>query len=169
MRLQLKSDEKISISDDFSPEMEMERSQLYPVMRAIKEKMPPEHKSKVSLRNNQLVLHGKAYGVHDLHLLPSEFDTHNLFTPSHNNMTAFYTKNSVLSNHYSCKFQVHGIQYSSMEQYLFSTLTELFSDQETLSIEHENDPMKSKGLGKKIKNFDSVTWCSRIDEILKKG
>ena len=84
-------------------------------------------------------------------------------------MTAFYTKNSVLSNHYSCKFQVHGIQYSSMEQYLFSTLTELFSDQETLSIEHENDPMKSKGLGKKIKNFDSVTWCSRIDEILKKG
>ena len=108
VRQQLKSSENISISDDYPPDVEKERTQLYPVMKAIKEKMYGEDRSKVGLKENQLILRGKAYGVNDLHILPSEFDAHNLFTPTHNNITAFYTRNSVLSNHYVCEFRVDG-------------------------------------------------------------
>ena len=58
-----------------------------------------------------------------------------------------------------------------MEQHLFAMLAGLFGDQETkIQIERGNNPVKIKGLGKKIKkNFDSVIWSSKINEILIKG
>ena len=170
IRQQLKTAENISVSDDFSPEVEKQRNQLYPIMRAIKDNMQSEDKSKVSLRDNQLILRGRAYGITDLHLLPSEFDPHKLFTPTRNNITAFYTRNSMLSNHYACEFKVKGQKFSNMEQYLFCALSDLFGDAETKTlIEQETNPVKIKSLGKKIRNFNLEIWNSRINGVLQKG
>ena len=168
LRQQLKTAENISVSEDYSPEVEKQRNQLYPIMRAIRDNMQREDKSKVSLRDNQLILRGRTYGIQDLHLLPSEFDPHKLFTPTHNNITAFYTRNSVLSNHYACEFKVDGQKFSSMEQYLFYALADLFGDTESKAmIQQEIDPVRIKSLGKKIKNFNLELWNSRI--VLQKG
>ena len=169
-RMQLKTLEGIGISEDYSPEVELERKRLYPVMLAIKEKLRGNEKENVYLKEDQLTVKGKGYSVKTLDSLPEDMSVHKLFTPSQNNITAFFTRNSVFSNHHPCMFVVDGISYSSMEKFLFCTKAEMFADEELKkSIEKEEDPVEIKRLGKKIKNFDKVIWDTRIEGILRKG
>ena len=118
-RRQLKTVEGIGVSEDFSPEVELERKQLYPVMVAMKEKLQGADKETVYLKEDKLTVKGKGYNVRTLDSLPSDLSVHKLFTPSKDNITAFFTRNSVFSNHHPCSFVVDGVSYSSMEKFLF--------------------------------------------------
>ena len=129
---QLKQCEGISISDDFSTAVEERRSQLFPICKAIqnKKKQLGQDSKKVYLKMDQLFVDGKLYRVDNIGSLPVDLKPEHLFTPTQHGITAFFTKNSPLSNHYSCKMQVNGEVYSCMEQYLMGAKGELFDDQQ---------------------------------------
>ena len=144
---QLKKCEEISVSDDFSTAVEEKRSKLFPVCKAIQQrkKQLGQDSKKVYLKMDQLCVDGKSYGVDNLESLPAYLKPENLFTPTQDGITAFFTKNSPLSNHYSCKMRVNGEAYNCMEQYLMIAKAKLFDDQQCIvKIHRTKDPVEQK-------------------------
>ena len=68
-------------------------------------------------------------------------------------------ENGYLSNWYLSYFEVDGIEYSSLEQYMMHRKALYFGDnaiaEEILSVD---DPSEIKALGRKVSNFDSTRW-----------
>lgn len=67
--------------------------------------------------------------------------------------------NGYLSNWYLTDFEVDGIEYSSMEQYMMYQKAICFEDYEIAKqILETNDPGKIKALGRMVRNFDGQIW-----------
>ena len=116
------------------------------------------------------MLDGKLYKREDLHLLPEKYKLKSLFTPSCKGITAFFTRNSLLSNDCTCQFKLEGERYNCMEQYLMSAKAAFFNDQQSVvNICKAQDPVQQKHLGGKIMNFRQDTWSAEVEKILFKG
>ena len=67
--------------------------------------------------------------------------------------------NGYLSNWYLSDFEIAGIRYSSMEQYMMYQKAMVFEDtdiaQQILAI---SDVGKIKALGRTVKNYDDLVW-----------
>ena len=119
---------------------------------------------------DKLLLDGKFYSVDDLDTLPDELKLHNLSTKTVDNITAFFTKDSVFSNHHPCKFTDGDNQFSSVEQYFMFHKAQHFGDQSTAQkIMESNDPKEAKELGKKVKNFERNAWRATCETYMYKG
>ena len=166
----LKDNEEIVVSEDFPTEIEKRRKQLYPIMGAIKSKMSSQEKSKVFLRADQLIVRGKSYSLSTLKLLPEEFNLNKLFTVTRDDVTAFFSRNSVLSNHFACQLTVNGKSYANMEQFLVSCMAKTFEDHDIMQqVQDTHDPIEVKHLGKRIQNFKMEIWRKKVDAVLQEG
>lgn len=66
---------------------------------------------------------------------------------------------SVFSNFYPCKFKINGLLFYNSEQCFMWQKAMHFNDQETAEkILHTIQPVKAKGLGRQVKNFDQKSW-----------
>ena len=75
-----------------------------------------------------------------------------------------------LSQFYKCDFEEKGIKYNCCEQYMMAKKAELFDDKEILNeIMSESNPKVIKGLGRKVRNFDSEIWDKNRINIVKNG
>ena len=91
----------IEVEEDYPPDMEERRKELRLVMRAINNsRVEGRIKYRASVFEDKLIVNGKLYSVETLDKLPSEISTVNLSTPRKNNMVAFLSKQSPLSNYY---------------------------------------------------------------------
>ena len=64
-----------------------------------------------------------------------------------------------LSNWYAAEFTYKGHEFANSEQAFMWEKAILFSDNEIANkILKTSDPRKVKALGRKVKNFDSITW-----------
>ena len=162
---------QVRIMDDLPQEVEARRRTLLPILHAAKSY--PEYcreDSKPKLVEDKLRINGKTYGVHNLSQLPKQLHLENVMTPSKNNITAFFSKFSPLSNHYPSEFKVNGEAYNCMEQFFMVTKAEEFGDQEAIrSLKRESDPVTMKNIGKKIKHFDNHRWLSVAEGKIKAG
>ena len=162
----------ITITDDLPVEVVEARRKLFPVMEALKADLKQAKKDPagIYLKEDKLIVKSKVYGVKDLEKSNQELNLNKLFTPTRNDITAFYSKYSVLSNHFPCRFKAKGETYSSMEKYLHCRIAQLFEDQQLVhKISEEDDPVVIKRLGKNIKNFDKAIWKREIGTILYDG
>ncbi len=67
--------------------------------------------------------------------------------------------NGYLSNWYLSDFEIDGIKYSSMEQYMMYQKAVLFHDNEIAQqILETSDVGKIKALGRSVKNYDDFVW-----------
>ena len=79
-------------------------------------------------------------------------------------------ENGYLSNWYRSEFQVDGISFSSMEQYMMYEKAVLFKDQTTAEkILQTNDVAKIKALGRTVQNFDDEVWAKERERIVYHG
>lgn len=77
---------------------------------------------------------------------------------------------SCLSQWYPSIFDDDGVMFNTAEHFMMAEKANLFGDLETWEVIVESkDPKDAKGLGRKIKNFDSVLWDNEKYEIVKKG
>lgn len=68
-------------------------------------------------------------------------------------------ENGYLSNWYLSDFEVEGIRYSSLEQYMMYQKAKYFKDDYNMKkILETDDPSEIKVLGKEVSNFDSTYW-----------
>lgn len=78
--------------------------------------------------------------------------------------------NGYLSNWYLSDFEVDGIKYTSMEQYMMYQKAILFNDSEIAQqILGTSDVGKIKALGRSVKNYDDIMWNGLRQIIVYKG
>lgn len=66
----------------------------------------------------KVIIDHVAYRYEDFDMLPEELSPNNIYSPRSALAIAFFTKHSMLSNHYLTIFEVEGVRYTSVEQYL---------------------------------------------------
>ena len=115
---------------------------------------------------DKLTIEGITYTADTLNNIPSQYH------PQHTkevgeNIIAFYTKNSPLSNFYQCQFSQEGVVYSSAEQYVAHQKAIVFNDTETADkIITTADPARAKALGRRVKGFNLKLWGQRRQDIM---
>lgn len=86
-------------------------------------------------------------------------------TPNPKKITA-----ACLSQWYDCYFEVDGVQYHTMEQYMMASKARLFGDEEVfLEIMAARGPHEYKKLGRKVKGFVEETWDAKKYDIVVEG
>ena len=79
-------------------------------------------------------------------------------------------QNGFLSNWYMSDFEVDGVRYSSLEQYMMHMKAILFGDVKTAEkIMATKDPSEIKALGRSVAPFDSTIWAGRAQIIVYRG
>jgi len=75
-----------------------------------------------------------------------------------------------LSPWYGCSFEIDGIKYNSLEQYLKSEKARLFEDEDIRQrIMSTSDPETIKNLGREVRNFDEEKWTEVKFDLAVKG
>lgn len=78
--------------------------------------------------------------------------------------------NGYLSNWYLSDFEIGGIKYSSMEQYMMRQKAVLFGDKAIAEqIMETEDVGKIKALGRKVKNYNDTLWNGMRQIIVYEG
>lgn len=164
---------KIRVEEDFPKEITSNRKELKPILIAAN-KMTTEGKTKykAALVGDNLRINNKRYTVNNMKELPHELRPAQIATQTHNGMTAFFTKDSPLSNHHLAPQTIGRTTYNCNEQYLMQQKAILFGDLETAKqIMKEREPKIQKKLGnfRNIKNYNDNTWKDRNLDIMEIG
>ena len=162
----------IRIEEDFIPEIEKERRELYPLMMAIKhyKRENGTNPYRTSLVGNRLYVNNQPYTVKTLQNLPEEINVAKLSTPRRNQMVAFLGKHSPLSNFHKKKQRIQNKNYNCNEQFYMEKKALTFHDKETADkIMKCTDPAEIKRLGSNITNFSHDAWKTKKIEIMKVG
>lgn len=78
--------------------------------------------------------------------------------------------NGYLSNWYLSDFEVNGIKYSSMEQYMMHQKATLFNDNNiSEQILETSDVGKIKALGRMVRNYNDTVWNGTRQIIIYEG
>jgi ribA/ribD-fused uncharacterized protein len=87
----------------------------------------------------------------------------------HRNKTNKITK-SCLSQWYTCRFEIDGIEYNCAEQYMMAEKARLFKDMDTLAkILASENPDIIKNLGREVRNFNEHVWRMESGSAVVKG
>ena len=82
----------------------------------------------------------------------------------------FDEENGYLSNWYPSEFTVHGVKFSSMEQYMMYQKALTFYDRDSANLIIESDnPAEIKKFGKMVANYDEVIWNGVRQPIVFRG
>ena len=146
----------ILVVEDFPQEVLEHRKQFIPVLKTVHNS---GGKCKARLVVDKLLLNDKLYTTQDILRLPEDLRPQNTSTITKNNITAFFTKASLLSNHFPSKITVDNHHYSTVEPFFMNNKALHFNDADTSSkILASSDPKHCKSLGRKVNNFDLASW-----------
>lgn len=172
-RHMIRSEQAVSIGEDFPVEIDQRRKALYPILQAALNFRDPENadfRYRAKIVKDKLIINGSAYTVDTLDRLPEKLRPEVVSTPSKGDCVAFFTKASPLSNHHRCNFEVAGETFTSMEQYLMASKALHFKDTDIKAkVMQTHDPVAQKHLGKQVAGFDRNEWEEAASEILLRG
>ena len=100
------------INEDFPPEINERRQLLFPILRE-----PKNKKILARLQGDKLIIDGTVYTMDNINELPNSLDPAKIATKTVNNITAFFTAASPLSNFAKTNFNIDGKDYFCVEQY----------------------------------------------------
>ena len=162
---------KFYVSEDFPTEIERERKQLYPVLKAAR--AIPEYQKKVTMRVNKLVLKGKHYTLENISELPDEIHPCTLAEKSSSTVLVFGGSTSVhhnLSNFRVLKekFIFEQFSYNSSEQAFQHKKAREANDQNMQrEIMFNTDPGTHKRCGDMVKGLDIQSWEKQKRDVMK--
>ena len=160
-------DDGVLVLEDFPPEI-VRRRRIFSTVLAAAYNLPEKYKAFLSV--DKLVLNVKAYNHNDLDKLPLELRPSTLTTVTKENITAFYSCFSALSNHYSCKFTTGEGDFTSVEQYYMYQKANHFGDEDSaVAIRSTDDPVNEKSIGKNIKGFKAGEWKEVREQYMQVG
>ena len=157
----------ISVVEDFPPEILERRNTFKPILNAV---FKSNGQYKARLVVDKLLLNGKLYSTSEISKVPRELLPQNTSTVTKNNITAFFTGDSPLSNHHRCNFNIDNQTFSSNEQYFMYCKASYFNDMDTArDILRTQNPKQAKSLGRQVKNFKMNAWRLVCDDYMRKG
>lgn len=85
-------------------------------------------------------------------------------------MTFFFTQNDALSNWYISDFEIKGVRFNCVEQFMMYCKAKLFGDESTaMKILEAPHPRVQKALGRAVVGFDDEKWVARRRQIVEYG
>ena len=155
------------VVEDFPLDVLERRKAFYPALKAAYQS---NGRFKARLVVDKLLLNGKMYTVENITRLPAELQPQDTSTVTKNDITAFFTYRSPLSNHHPSQFVINDHEFSTVEQYFMFQKAHFFGDQSTSSqILETPDPKEAKSLARRIQNFDRHAWREVCIDFMKKG
>ena len=155
----------VIVAEDFPHEITRRRKIFSKILTAAY-KMPGTYKAFLS--HDKLILNGKAYSYSELDQLPTDIRPSSSATVTKDDITAFYSCHSKLSNHYCTKFTTKEGEFTSVEQYFMYQKAKYFGDSVTAAaIRQNDDPVAAKNLGKTIKNFEPAVWRDECEKFMR--
>ena len=143
----------ITMSEDFTAEIESRRVQLYPILRAAREK---NHKCKLVV--DKLIIDGRKYTLQTLDSLPDDIHPKTLHEKQTEKAVLFYGGYSIFSNFYKANFEIDKKVYNCCEQFFQCQKAVSAGEHEVaLKIMSTEDPREQYRLGKNV-NKDDKTW-----------
>lgn len=157
------------ITEDYPQEIKQKRRQLAPYLA--KAKRDPKVKA-ATLRGDSLVIDSQTYTIDRLDKLPQSYSKQAIATQHKDNTTAFFHKESPLSNFHPCKLTINGTNFSSVEQFYTACKAE-FAKRETTDIMMDPNPETAKRISKQISaSFNEQqkqAWHKKAPAIMKEG
>ena len=154
----------IGVREDFCPDTMKARGILYPIM-----KLARSQNCYAALNVDKLIINDRTYTINTLDQLPANLDTASLGTKKYGTVTAFFTRNSPLSNFYPCDISVFGQSYHSLEQcFQHQKALHMQKPREAMRIMHAKLPSECKWIGDNIKVTDD-NWVAASKDIMYKA
>lgn len=160
------------VAEDFPPEIEAQRRQLYPILKAAK--FIPEFQNKVTMNAERLVLNGKRYTCKNIHeIVPLNIHPRTLAQKSNDQVLVFggsTSRHHWLSNFSNVKdkFVYEHIQYSTVEQaFQHKKAREAGDQNKQREILFNPDPAIQKQLGHEVQGIDIANWNDKKRSFMK--
>ena len=163
---------KPHVHEDYPMEVDDARSQLLPIaIAALNKRDPVNNKQpKVQMIVDKLYINNQRYTKDTINSLPGSLHPREIFTPTNKDKTAFFTRNSPLSNHYPSPFKLNGEQFNCLEQYIMVEKARNFGDQQAVvRITKESNLVRQKQIGKTINGFHKQNWEEVAEEKILPG
>ena len=143
----------VTVVEDFPVEVLTKRKVFKPILQAA---FNSNGKYKARLLMDKLIVNGQYYSVSDIDKLPADLNPKHLATVKQENITAFFTEHSPLSNHHPCSLSVEDQHFTSVEQFFMKCKASHFQDHNKVQeIMNTTNPKRAKALGRQIQNFDA--------------
>ena len=168
LRFNLKNTPYI-LGEDYPSGIQEKRRQLQPFFH-----MARKHPSvkKCQLNGDVLIINGSRYTVATVETLPFGLYSLSSVPTSEKKLqkregTAFFGKNSFLSNFHYSPFEDNGHSFSTVEHYYQYRKALYFKDETTAStILHSHSPAQAKALSYQIQDYDEELWRSVAEQTM---
>lgn len=156
----------IFLEADFPEEVEQRRRILKPIAKAAR-----AEGKEAGVSVDRLIIDDRRYTINDLHKLPDHLQPANLATKTCNNITAFFSPASPLSNFYVTNFIAeNGKSFHSSEQLFQYFKAKEFHDQKSMrDILFCSTPHEAYSLGKMIENFNESRWIKVCRDYMRRA
>lgn len=122
------------------------------------------------VQDYRLILNGESYPADKLETLPIPIRPSTLASPMSDTSVAFYSKYSMLSNHFPSRFKCNDQTFNSMEQYLAFRRAKLSGQQSLIHRAlHAADPVKAKAVLNTLSNDHPQEWDNEVGNITLEG
>lgn len=130
-------------------------------------RMNPEKYREVKVKDYQISINGKKFSTDSLHRLPKELSPHSVYTPRSDKALVFFTRYSPFSNHYACRFDLEGLTFSCVEQYLAVQRAHLAKDKILARRAMESkDPADHKMILNQLHNDNRDEWRDKAPDFI---
>lgn len=128
----------------------------------------PEKYTKVKVKDYKISINGIKYDRENLNCLPSELSPAMVYTPCSDQACVFFTKHSPFSNHFSSSFNLEGIRFTCVEQYLAAQKAHLANNRDLArEAMRSSDPADHKVVLNKLKTEVADKWKERASDIIR--
>lgn len=123
-----------------------------------------------AVKNFQVILHGKEYSPQQLEQLPIPLRPSILSAPRSDKALAFFSKYTMLSNHFAADFKIKGLRFHSVEQYLAFRRAQV-SRQEFYIRKalRAKTPVEAKSVLNALKQDHIQEWDGQVQTIAEEG
>ena len=162
LRNRLNLPDRVSVREDYPPEIEYRRKQLYPILIAAKKS--DKYRNRCKLVADKLVLDSKVYTAGpegNLDNLPDGLNPVQVSQMQNDSCLLFFGRNHPFSSFYDCQFKINDTNYCCTEQYVQSEKCKLFKDDTTLyKIMNSTNAYEMKNFGSKVKHYNAAKWAT---------
>lgn len=124
----------------------------------------------VKVRDYQLEVNGKTYQITDLESLPEPIRPSTLAAPRSDTHMVFFSRHTMLSNHFPSNFVIQKQSFTSMEHYLALKRAELSGKEDLVrKARGIQDPIQAKLILNSLHNDHQEEWDSKVEELALEG
>ena len=156
----------IWINEDYPTEIRQRRSTLNTVVRHAR-----SLGHRATLSADKCIINGRAYSTETLDQLPEELNPEKASTLTvSEDVVAFFSGRSPLSNFFKANMTIDGIQYSCNEQYFQHQKALECNNQDAANkILHTTNPAEMKRTGDRLRTPPSSRWNEKHRNVMSKG